>query len=92
MSEGYPDFAPHARQLPNGKNYVEIEYTGSRSADEALATKKAGLTRTPDDHTWHHAEDGKKMFLVPTELHEAVRHTGGTSVFRHQRGVGKYGK
>ena len=31
--EGYPDFAPHARQLPNGKNHVEIEYTGSRRAD-----------------------------------------------------------
>src|SRR5690606_12793519 len=46
--EGYPDFAPHARKLPNGKNYVEIEYTGSRRADFAAANRKAKLDETPD--------------------------------------------
>jgi A nuclease of the HNH/ENDO VII superfamily with conserved WHH len=89
--EGYPDFAPHARQLPNGKNYVEIELTGSRAADINAANKKAGLTRDVKGHTWHHAEDGRKMYLVPTQLHKAVRHTGGTSTYRHARGVGHYG-
>jgi hypothetical protein len=89
--EGYPDFAPHARQLPNGKNHVEIEYTGSRSADEVVANKKAGLSSEVDDHTWHHAEDGKTMYLVPTKLHDAVRHTGGTAAYKHTRGLGRYG-
>jgi A nuclease of the HNH/ENDO VII superfamily with conserved WHH len=88
--DGYPDFAPHARQLPNGKNYVEIELTGSRAADIAAANKKAGLLREVKDYIWHHAEDGRRMYLVPKELHEAVRHTGGTSTFRHARGVGRY--
>ncbi|HWO19688.1 MAG TPA: HNH endonuclease [Kofleriaceae bacterium] len=88
--EGYPDFSPHAKQLPNGNNHVEIQLTGSRAADAAAATRKAGLTRDVEDYIWHHAEDGKTMYLVPKELHQAVRHTGGTSSYRHARGVGRY--
>ncbi|HWO21178.1 MAG TPA: HNH endonuclease [Kofleriaceae bacterium] len=89
--EGYPDFSPHAKQLPNGRSHVEIEFTGSRSADEAAANAKAGLSSTPRDHTWHHVEDGKTMILVPTALHRAVNHTGGTAAYKHARGIAKYG-
>jgi hypothetical protein len=90
--EGYPDFAPHAKQLPNGKNHVEIEYTGSRRADVAAANKKAKLDDTPRYWTWHHAEDMKTMYLVPSDLHEAVKHTGGTARSKHGSGVPKYGE
>jgi A nuclease of the HNH/ENDO VII superfamily with conserved WHH len=89
--EGYPDFAPHARQLLNGKNHVKIEYTGSRRADFAAATKKAKLARMPDGWTWHHAEDMKTMYLVPDDLHQAVRHSGGVATYKHGSGVPKYG-
>jgi A nuclease of the HNH/ENDO VII superfamily with conserved WHH len=90
--EGYPDFAPHAKQLPNGKHHVEIEYTGSRRADFAAANKKAKLDQTPPGWTWHHAEDMKTMYLVPDELHEAVRHSGGVARYKHGSGVPRYGK
>jgi len=30
-------------------------------------------------HTWHHFEDGRNMFPVPTEIHDVI-HTGGASV------------
>lgn len=33
-------------------------------------------------YTWHHVEDGKTMMLVPTDLHQAVRHTGGAALLR----------
>ncbi len=33
-------------------------------------------------YTWHHLEDGKTMIMVPTELHEAYRHTGGADLLR----------
>ncbi|HWO21112.1 MAG TPA: HNH endonuclease [Kofleriaceae bacterium] len=89
--EGYPDFAPHAKILPNGKSHVEIPYTGSRAADDALANAKAGLPSTPRDHTWHHVEDGKTMMLVPRQLHEVVKHTGGRATYKHARGIRKYG-
>jgi hypothetical protein len=89
--EGYPDFAPHARQLPNGKNHVEIEYTGSRRADAAAANKKAKLDEMPDGWMWHHAEDMKTMYLVPYDLHRAVKHSGGVARYKHGSGVPKYG-
>jgi hypothetical protein len=89
--EGHPDFAPHARQLPNRKNYVEIEYTGSRRADFAAANKKAMLDKTPKNWTWHHAEDMKTMYLVPKDLHKAVKHSGGVAKYKHASGVPKYG-
>jgi len=90
--EGYPDFTPHARQLPNGKNHVEIEYTGSRRADAAAANKKAKLDKTPTGWTWHHAEDMKTMYLVPDDLHDAVKHSGGVAIYKHGSGVPKYGE
>ena len=90
--EGYPDFAPHARQLPNGKHHVEIEYTGSRRADEAAANKKAKLDDTPKGWTWHHAEDMKTMYLVPVDLHRAVKHSGGVARYKHGSGVPRYGE
>jgi hypothetical protein len=89
--EGHPDFAPHARELPNGKNYVEIEYTGSRRADFAAANKKAKLDKTPRNWTWHHAEDMKTMYLVPDDLHKAVKHSGGVAKYKHASGVPEYG-
>ena len=33
-------------------------------------------------YTWHHLEDGKTLILIPTELHEAYRHTGGADLIR----------
>jgi len=89
--EGYPDFSPHAKQLPNGKNYVAIEYTGARKADFAAANKAAGLDETPPGWTWHHVEDMNTMYLVPTDLHDAVKHSGGVSTYKHATGVDAYG-
>lgn len=89
--EGFPDFAPHAKQLPNGKTTVQIKYTGSRAADEAAANAEFGWKRTPDLYTWHHVEDGKSMMLVPTDLHDSVRHTGGVAVHKHNTGAATYG-
>jgi filamentous hemagglutinin len=89
--QGYPDFMPHAKQLPNGKKYVEIEYTGGRNADFAAANKKAGLDETPLGYTWHHVEDMRTMVLVPTDLHDAVKHAGGVSTYKHASGVDAYG-
>ncbi|HWO20238.1 MAG TPA: HNH endonuclease [Kofleriaceae bacterium] len=88
--EGYPDFEPHAMQLPNGSKRVQIEYTGSRDADFTAANKAAKLDETPRDYTWHHLEDGKSMILVPTKLHKAVKHSGGVSRYKHKTGVGRY--
>lgn len=78
--EGFPDFTPHASKQ------VEISPHGpTRAADFARSNQAAGQSKTLCGFTWHHAEDGS-MQLIPTDLHEAVRHSGGVAVNK-ARGV-----
>lgn len=73
---GHPDFARYAVKK------VEIKVTGDHQIDLALANKASGLKSTPKDLTWHHHEDGKSMQLVPKDLHNTIRHTGGVAVVK----------
>ena len=47
-----------------------------------MANARVGLRCTPKGFTWHHVEDGLTMMLIPTDLHNAVRHTGGAALIR----------
>jgi hypothetical protein len=44
---------------------------------ETLLPGFAAVQDRPEGFTWHHAEDGRRMELVPSDLHETVQHTGG---------------
>ena len=70
---GYPDFSRYA------KEQVRINLTGYRAKDEDLANAVLGLKRTPDGFTWHHHQEAGLMQLISTDLHNAVRHTGGVA-------------
>ena len=77
--KGFPDFSGQARAT------VKIDdLTGKYSKDAALANKAAGFSRTPEGFVWHHVEDAKTMQLIPKEVHDSVRHTGGAAVIRAQ--------
>jgi hypothetical protein len=89
-ADGFPEFEPYALTLPNGKKSVRIEYTGSRDADFDAANAAAGLKRTPDDYVWHHHQHLGEMILIPRDLHDAVKHTGGVAVHKHATGVETY--
>ncbi len=61
------------------------------SADSATDIAKANEMTTNfrtkqsagfEDYTWHHLHDGKTMILVPTDLHNFVKHNGGDSITR----------
>ncbi|MCG8333545.1 MAG: DUF4157 domain-containing protein [Proteobacteria bacterium] len=71
---GYPDFSRYSI-----KN-VRIELGKSRGVDFSRADKAAGFSRNnprPDDFTWHHHQDSGYMQLVPTDIHDWIKHTGG---------------
>jgi hypothetical protein len=69
---GFPNFSAYAKKT------VDIgKLNKSSSTDFAAANKAAGYSETPANHTWHHVENSTKLQLVPTDLHQAVRHTGG---------------
>jgi hypothetical protein len=70
---GFPNFTPYA------KKKVRIKLTGNSPKDFKLANKKAGYKKTPENYTWHHNQDKGLMELIPTNLHQAVRHTGGVA-------------
>ncbi|WP_281274509.1 HNH endonuclease [Aquisalibacillus elongatus] len=76
-NDGFPDFSPYS------KTKVKVDgLKGNTTGDFTAANKAAGLKKTPSGHTWHHVEDGKTLMLVPTDLHQAVRHTGGAALIR----------
>jgi hypothetical protein len=76
---GFPDFTPHAK--------AQVKFApgklGGGKADFSAANKKLGFPKTPKGYTWHHVEDGRTLQLVPTKLHDAVRHSGGASIIRN---------
>jgi len=74
-NDGFPDFSPYARntaRFPNG-------FQGS-AADFAAANRQVGLPSTPRGFTWHHHQDTRTMQLIPTDMHEAIRHAGGVAI------------
>jgi hypothetical protein len=73
---GFPDFAAYAVAT------VHLSRIVGGPADELRANVAAGEPETPAGHTWHRSEDCRTMLLVPTDLHEAVAHDGGTAVAR----------
>lgn len=75
--KGFPRFEPYAT------NSIKLEkFSGVHETDVRRANELAGIKIEPKGYTWHHHEDGKTMQLVPTDLHDAVRHTGGMAIFR----------
>lgn len=87
---GFPRFEPYTVKVT--KNGVEVEAkvtiqtAGNRNADFAAANAEMGISTTylqVNNLTWHHVEDTKTMILVPSDVHDAVKHTGGIAVFKN---------
>lgn len=92
--QGYPDFSPYSKTLPNGQKSVNIEYSGSRQKDFRLADKAAGFTKDnprPQGWTWHHHEDMSTMQLVPSNIQNASQggfaHSGGVELWQIEKGI-----
>jgi filamentous hemagglutinin len=75
--QGFPDFSPYSKA-----NVKLNGLTGNYAIDAAKANKVLGLNSTPNGYVWHHVEDAVTMQLLPQDLHNAVRHTGGAAVLR----------
>ncbi len=75
--QGFPDFSKYVIKQ------VDINLTGNRAKDFAIANKKIGFKETPKGYTWHHHENAKTLQLIPKKIHDAVKHTGGQSVFKN---------
>lgn len=83
---GHPDFSPYAQRLPNGQMSVRIKMTGNYAKDVQLANKAAKIEVWDPNMAWHHVEDGMTMQLIPKDLHNAARHSGGRATYKHRTG------
>lgn len=71
-NDGYPNFSPYS------KNQVSInDLSGNYLKDAKKANQATGYKQTPEGYTWHHHQNCKTMLLVPSDLHNIVRHSGG---------------
>lgn len=86
--DGFPDFSAYAKdtvrfELPSSSALkADTCLTGNNAHDFKLANQMMGYKETPAGYTWHHNEDMQTLQLIPTDLHMAVRHTGGASLIR----------
>ena len=53
----------------------------------ALTGKDIQEMRERNKLTWHELEDGKSMYLVPTQIHDACPHSGGISIEKDLRRI-----
>ena len=87
--DGYPDFSKYAEKTvkfdPPSADALKADtcLNANYSHDFAMANKAAGYKTTPQGYTWHHKEDMQTMQLIPTDLHQAVRHSGGALEIRY---------
>jgi hypothetical protein len=72
---GFPNFSPFVI-----KSVTPAGLTGDRTKDNGIANKAAGYTVQPANTVWHHVEDCVTMQLLPTDIHEVVKHTGGAAI------------
>jgi hypothetical protein len=81
-SQGYADFSPFATTLTANNTVTLPVGRRNRTSDFTDSDRLAGITerwRKQHGLTWHHHEDGITMILVPTNVHDYVRHTGGVA-------------
>ncbi|MCY1144061.1 HNH endonuclease [Actinoplanes sp. Pm04-4] len=74
--DGFPDFSPH---VTHTVKFDPPGFAGNHSTDFTEANRLAGLPETPDGYTGHHHQDTNTMQLIPSDLHNAVRHAAGVA-------------
>lgn len=78
MSEiGSAEFDRHAIDI------LVLDDLGAANDIERANKIHHGNSDNIPGYTWHHLEDGRTLILIPTDLHQAYRHTGGDSYLNH---------
>lgn len=76
---GFPDFRPFAHMVCQLEQFSErSRYHDDKRADEACGINQQ--YRKERALTWHHTEDLTHMYLIPEDVHDFARHTGGKAI------------
>jgi uncharacterized protein RhaS with RHS repeats len=63
--------------IPTLKGYDRDEFPMAMFKEGGKAAGYGRANPRPNDYTWHHHQDSGYMQLIPTDIHAAVKHTGG---------------
>lgn len=88
---GFPEFTQYRhpynpREMKGDATDTDlrIKPTGNSNDDMKIADNKLGIDETyrkKNGLVWHHHEDCGRMQLIPQDLHQIVRHTGGVAAW-----------
>jgi RHS repeat-associated protein len=89
-ANGFPEFGPYIQSVKRSdgslvRGEVKIKMTGDSKEDMRRANAALGI-KQPSNMSWHHHQDGETMQLVPYEINDKYKHTGGDSVVKHANG------
>jgi hypothetical protein len=70
----FPNFDRFSKYIAQPINVFD------RDADFAAANAISRLSIKPSDYTWHHIEDARNLILIPSDIHQLLSHTGGSSI------------
>ncbi|WBS02566.1 DUF4150 domain-containing protein [Pseudoduganella sp. SL102] len=77
---GFPDFSRYAATTVYVRKF-KGDSVDFRKANEATFGKNNEWgDKAPKGFTWHHHQENGKLQLIPKDIHDAVKHTGGASL------------
>lgn len=83
--DGYPDLSPFRKAEYIFDHSFTTRTSDFLEADKSIwphikTAQEGNDLRAKYGLTWHHHQDGRTLQLVPTELHDKVKHTGGFAI------------
>jgi hypothetical protein len=94
FKNGEPDFSPFAIATVKLDQYLDTRYgsSGTMPLADKLLAKQLGSTEgavrqwiNDNQYVWHERQDGRRIDLLPHDIHGNVPHTGGIALNRERK-------
>ena len=77
---GFPDFSRYAVKSVNVGAFSSDGADFRRANDAAFGKGNPFGDKAPPGMVWHHVAESGSMQLLPADVHDAVKHTGGAAL------------
>ncbi|MNX90633.1 hypothetical protein D3C86_1226900 [compost metagenome] len=77
---GFPDFSRYAVKKVNVGSFNNDDADFRAANDAAFGANNGFGSKAPPGYRWHHTQYDGRLQLIPADIHDAVRHTGGAAV------------
>ena len=77
---GFPDFSRYAAKTANIGEFKSDSIDFRKANISAFGKNNPFGDKAPEGYTWHHNQENGKIQLIPKNIHDHVKHTGGASL------------